>query len=192
MSKKSNIVSEDIEDIENTENLDETLNNIDEENADIEVSTEEYISKLESELKDQRKKTDEYFEHLKRNMAEFDNYKKRIAKEKDTMYNVIASDLVADILPSLDNFEKALDAETEDSSFKEGISMIYTQLCEVLKKIGVTEIEALNTTFDPNLHEAVMHIEDENFSEKQVVEVFRKGYIIGDKVIRHAMVKVAN
>lgn len=177
MSKKSNIVSEDIEDIENTENLDETLNNIDEENADIEVSTEEYISKLESELKDQRKKTDEYFEHLKRNMAEFDNYKKRIAKEKDTMYNVIASDLVADILPSLDNFEKALDAETEDSSFKEGISMIYTQLCEVLKKIGVTEIEALNTTFDPNLHEAVMHIEDENFSEKQVVEVDRKSVV---------------
>ena len=189
MSKKSNIVSEDIE---NMENIDETLENIDEENTETEVSTDEYISKLESELKEQRKKTDEYFEHLKRNMAEFDNYKKRIAKEKDTMYNVIASDLVADILPSLDNFEKALAADTEDASFKEGISMIYTQLCDALKKIGVSEIEAENSTFDPNLHEAVMHVEDENYGEKQVVEVFRKGYIIGDKVIRHAMVKVAN
>lgn len=173
------------------ENIDETLENeTNEENVDI--LPDEYISKLEGELVEQRKKTDEYFEHLKRNMAEFDNYKKRISKEKDTMYNVIASDLVADILPILDNFEKALNSETDESSFKEGISMIYTQLTDVLKKIGVVEIEALNSTFDPNLHEAVMHIEDESFAEKQVVEVFRKGYVIGDKVVRHAMVKVAN
>lgn len=183
MSKKETTLSE--------ENIDENLENLNEEISE-NVSTDDYISKLESELTEQRKKTDEYFEHLKRNMAEFDNYKKRITKEKDTMYNVIASDLVADILPILDNFEKALTSETEETSFKEGISMIYTQFIDVLKKIGVVEIEALNSTFDPNLHEAVMHIEDENYDEKQVVEVFRKGYIIGDKVVRHAMVKVAN
>lgn len=182
MSDNTNIVEE---------NFDENIENINEENIE-NVSPDEYISKLESELAEQRKKTDEYFEHLKRNMAEFDNYKKRISKEKEGMYNVIASDLVADILPVLDNFEKAIEAETEETSFKDGISMIYTQLTDALKKIGVVEIEALNSIFDPNLHEAVMHIEDENFDEKQVVEVFRKGYIIGDKVVRHAMVKVAN
>lgn len=182
MSENLNIVDE---------NIDENLENTNEENFE-DISTEEYISKLETELAEQRKKTDEYFEHLKRNMAEFDNYKKRISKEKEGMYNVIASDLVIDILPVLDNFEKAIQAETEETSFKDGISMIYTQLTEALKKIGVVEIEALNSVFDPNLHEAVMHIEDENYGEKQVVEVFRKGYIIGDKVVRHAMVKVAN
>ena len=92
----------------------------------------------------------------------------------------------------MDNFDTALQAEATDASFKEGMQMIYNQLVETLKKLGVEEIICLNKTFDPNLEEAVMHIEDENFGEKEVVEVFRKGYKIGDKVVRHAMVKVAN
>lgn len=191
MSRKTNLESEENENI-NIGEIDENLENLKDSVDEEFTSSDEQILKLESELKEQRKKADEYFEHLKRNMAEFDNYKKRIAKEKDSMYNVIASDLVADILPSLDNFEKALAQDVQDTAFKDGISMIYTQLCDALKKIGVSEIEAKDSTFDPNLHEAVMHIEDENYNEKQVVEVFRKGYIIGDKVIRHAMVKVAN
>jgi len=117
---------------------------------------------------------------------------KRVTKEKEKLYYTITSDVIADILPIMDNFEKAIDAKTTDDSYKSGMEMIYTQLNEVLKKMGLEEIEALKTTFDPNFHEAVMHIEDENYSEKEVVEVLRKGYKIGDKVIRHSMVKVAN
>ena len=92
----------------------------------------------------------------------------------------------------MDNFEKAITAKTSDESYKSGMEMIYTQLNDTLKKLGLEEIEALNITFDPNFHEAVMHIEDENYGEKEGIEVLRKGYKIGDKVIRHSMVKVAN
>ena len=150
------------------------------------------IEELKAQLKQEKEKSDEYYEHLKRNMAEFDNFKKRISKEKDMMYNTISADIVSELLPILDNFEKALNAETTDESYKDGMIMIYNQLIETLGKIGVEEIKALNNTFDPNYHEAVMHVEDEDFGEKEIVEVFRKGYKIGDKIIRHAMVKVAN
>ena len=150
------------------------------------------IEKLKAQLKEEIEKSDEYYEHLKRNMAEFDNFKKRISKEKDMMYNTISASVISELLPILDNFEKALNSESTDESYKNGMAMIYGQLIDALNKIGVEEIEALNTTFDPNFHEAVMHVEDENFGEKEVVEVFRKGYKIGDKIIRHAMVKVAN
>lgn len=150
------------------------------------------LEELKAQLKQEKEKSDEYYEHLKRNMAEFDNFKKRITKEKDMMYNTISANIISELLPILDNFDKALNAETTDESYKNGIVMIYNQLMETLNKLGVEEIEALNNTFDPNFHEAVMHIEDENYGEKEVTEVFRKGYKIGDKIIRHAMVKVAN
>ena len=154
------------------------------ENSDLET--------LKAQLKEEKEKSDEYYEHLKRNMAEFDNYKKRISKEKDMMYNTISADIISELLPILDNFDKALNAETLDESYKNGMAMIYNQFNETLQKLGVEEIDALNKVFDPNFHEAVMHIEDESFGEKEIVEVFRKGYKIGDKIIRHAMVKVAN
>ncbi|MBO5477544.1 MAG: nucleotide exchange factor GrpE [Clostridia bacterium] len=150
------------------------------------------IEELRAQLKTEREKSDEYYEHLKRNMAEFDNFKKRISKEKDMMYNTISANIVSELLPILDNFDKALNATTTDESYKNGMVMIYNQLIETLNKLGVEEIVALNTTFDPNFHEAVMHVEDENYGEKEVTEVFRKGYKIGDRIIRHAMVKVAN
>jgi len=150
------------------------------------------LEDLKTRLKQEKEKSDEYYEHLKRNMAEFDNFKKRITKEKDMMYNTISANIISELLPILDNFDKALNAETADESYKNGIVMIYNQLMETLNKLGVEEIEALNSTFDPNFHEAVMHVEDENYGEKEVTEVFRKGYKIGDKIIRHAMVKVAN
>ena len=117
---------------------------------------------------------------------------KRMSKEKENLYITITSDVLADILPIIDNFEKAVSAETKDESFKDGMVMIYNQLNDTLKKFGLEEIDALNKTFDPNYHEAVMHVEDDNFGEKEIVEVLRKGYKIGDKVIRHSMVKVAN
>ena len=146
------------------------------------LDKDEFIAKLNNDLVEQKKKADEYFDHLKRNMAEFDNFKKRISKEKDTMYSTILSDVLYDILPILDNFEKALETKTTDESFKDGIDMIYSQLKDVLDKMGLEEIEALHQDFNPNLHEAVMHVEDKNFAEKQVVEVLRKGYRVGDKV----------
>ena len=154
------------------------------ENSDLET--------LKAQLKEEKEKSDEYYEHLKRNMAEFDNYKKRISKEKDMMYNTISADIISELLPILDNFDKALNAETLDESYKNGMAMIYNQFNDTLQKLGVEEIDALNKVFDPNFHEAVMHVEDESFGEKEIIEVFRKGYKIGDKIIRHAMVKVAN
>ncbi len=182
--------------MEEKENLNETenieLDNNSDNTENLEMDKNDFIAKLNNDLLEQKKKTDEYFEHLKRNMAEFDNFKKRMSKEKDTMYSTIISGLVADFLLIVDNFEKAMQAETSDESFKSGIEMIYIQTKDALKKLGLEEIEALNAKFDPELHEAVMHIEDENYGEKEVVEEFRKGYKIGDKVIRHSMVKVAN
>src|SRR5574344_78636 len=184
MSRSQN--KKDIEDM--IEEDDDILQdeNINEEDKD------EYIAKLNDDLNEQRKKTDEYFEHLKRNMAEFDNFKKRINKEKDSMYYTITADIVSKILPIIDNFEKALGTNCKDEEYKNGIKMIYNDLSSMLEKLGIEEIKALGTTFDPNLHEAVMHEDDEKKGEKEVVEVFRKGYILNDKVIRHSMVKVAN
>lgn len=172
-------------------NIEETQEEYQEETTQV-VNDNSVVEELKAQLKQEREKSDEYYDHLKRNMAEFDNFKKRISKEKDMMYNTISADLVSNLLPILDNFEKALNAETADESYKQGMMMIYTQFQDTLKNIGVEEIEALNTTFDPNFHEAVMHVEDENYGEKEVTDVFRKGYKIGDKIIRHAMVKVAN
>lgn len=170
----------------------EKLENENLENNDQNIDKDGYIAKLNDDLIEQKKKADEYFEHLKRNMADFDNFKKRITKEKDGLYFSITSDIVSSILPILDDFEKALNSKCSDESYKEGINMIYTRLKDTVTKLGVEEIDAKGKTFDPEIHEAVMHIEDEKFGEKEVVDVLRKGYKIGDKLIRHAMVKVAN
>ena len=169
---------------EQTEEVKDTKVQGKNENSDLET--------LKAQLKEEKEKSDEYYEHLKRNMAEFDNFKKRISKEKDMMDNTISAEIISELLPILVNFDKALNAETADESYKNGMAMIYNKFHDTLQKLGVEEIDALNKVFDPNFHEAVMHIEDESFGEKEIVEVFRKGYKIGDKIIRHAMVKVAN
>ncbi|MEG1705258.1 MAG: nucleotide exchange factor GrpE [Clostridia bacterium] len=163
-----------------------------EENDIPELNKEEYIAKLNDDLEEQRKKTDEYFEHLKRNMAEFDNFKKRMTKEKETLYKSVTSDIIESLLPIIDNLEQAINSECSDTNFKDGMVMIYNQIKECLEKEGLESIPDIGTTFDPNLHEAVMHEEDEKYGEKEITEVFRKGYKLGDKVIRHTMVKVAN
>ena len=172
------------------ENVEETENT--QEENDKKTKENKKLEDLKLLLKQEKEKSDEYYEHLKRNMAEFDNFKKRISKEKDMMYTNITANIISEILPIIDNFDKALNSDTTDESYKNGVSMIYSQLIDTLQKLGAEEIDALNKTFDPNFHEAVMHVEDENFGEKEVIEVFRKGYKIGDKIIRHAMVKVAN
>ena len=124
--------------------------------------------------------------------AEYDNYRKRTTKEKDALYQDAKADTIKAFLAVYDNLERALKQETADEAFKKGVEMTMTQLKTVLEKLGITEIPALGQTFDPNLHNAVMHVEDENFGENTVCDVFQAGFQLGDKVIRFAMVKVAN
>ena len=124
--------------------------------------------------------------------AEYDNYRKRTAKEKESIWADAKASVVASFLPVYDNLERALKQDTADEAYKKGVEMTMTQLKEVLSKLGVTEIEAAGQPFDPKLHNAVMHVEDEAFGENTVAEVFQAGFQLGEKVIRFAMVKVAN
>lgn len=125
-------------------------------------------------------------------MAEFDNYKKRSAKERENIYTDVRVDTVAKFLPVYDNLERAMKTETADEAYKKGVEMTFSQLLDVFKKLGVEEIESVGKTFDPNLHNAVMHVEDAEKGESEIVEEFQKGFKVGDRVIRFSMVKVAN
>ena len=131
-------------------------------------------------------------DRLKRSMAEFDNYRKRTEKEKSSMYIIGAKDIVEKMLPIVDNFERGLAQAPEDDPFAEGMKMIYKQMMTAFDEMGVKPIEAVGKDFDPNLHNAVMHVEDESVGENIVVEEFQKGYTYKDFVVRHSMVKVAN
>ena len=125
--------------------------------------------------------------------AEYDNYRKRTAKEKDSLYQDAKADTIKEFLAVYDNLERAVSTEgDEDSPHKKGLEMIFHQYQEILKKLGVTEIEALGQSFDPEKHNAVMHIDDETYGENVVSQVFQAGFMLGDKVIRHAIVQVAN
>lgn len=124
--------------------------------------------------------------------AEYDNYRKRTAKEKEALWNDAKADTAIAFLPVYDNLERALKQPTADEAYKKGVEMTMNQLKSVLEKLGITEIDALGKPFDPALHNAVMHVEDENFGENTVAEVFQAGFMLGEKVIRFAMVKVAN
>ncbi len=125
-------------------------------------------------------------------LAEYDNYRKRSQKEKDNLYGDIRADVVTKFLPVYDNLVRALAQTTEDEAFRKGVEMIMTQFCGTLEKLGVTKIESLGKTFDPKLHNAVMHVDDGEKGENEIVEVFQDGFMLGEKVIRFAMVKVAN
>lgn len=131
-------------------------------------------------------------ERVLRLMAEFDNYKKRSARERENIYTDVRVDTVSRFLPVYDNLERAMKAETADEAYKKGVELIFNQLLEVFKGLGVVAIEAVGQPFDPNRHNAVMHVEDDSAGENTVVEEFQKGFILGDKVIRFSMVKVAN
>jgi molecular chaperone GrpE len=124
--------------------------------------------------------------------AEYDNFRRRSQKEKDNLYGDIKADTVQKFLPVYDNLERALKQGTEDEAYRKGVEMIMTQFCATLEKLGVKKIESLGKTFDPAFHNAVMHVDDEEQGENVIVEVFQDGFMIGDKVIRFAMVKVAN
>ena len=154
---------------------------------------EEKASEKKKDPKDE--KIDELNDKLKRSMAEFDNYRKRTDKEKSAMYEIGAKDVIEKILPVIDNFERGLKSIPEDQKggpVASGMEMIYKQLITVLSDLGVTPIEAGGQEFDPNLHNAVMHAEDEGLGENIVAEEFQKGYKYKDTVLRHSMVKVAN
>lgn len=148
------------------------------------------------EKKDKKdEKIEELTDRLKRQMAEFDNFRKRTEKEKSAMYEIGAKSVVEKILPVIDNFERGLASvpeEQKEDAFVTGMDKTYKQLLTTLEEIGVKPIEAVGQEFDPNFHNAVMHVEDEGLGENVVAEEFQKGYLYRDTVVRHSMVKVAN
>lgn len=140
-------------------------------------------------------KIEELTDRLTRQMAEFDNFRKRTDREKSQMYEIGAKDVIDKIIPVVDNFERGLAAVTEEEKenpFVIGMEQIYKQLMTTLEGIGVKPIEAVGNEFDPDFHNAVMHVEDEEVGENIIVEEFQKGYMYRDSVVRHSMVKVAN
>ena len=158
------------------------------------LESEEAIKETNSgdELDSTKKELEETTDRLKRVMAEFENYKKRSSKEREMLYNSLLADIVSSFLPVIDNLEKAAQVKTEDESYKQGVELVLKQFIEVLTKFGVEEIKTVGEPFDPEIHEAVSIVQDDTLGEKIVKEEFRKGYKIGTKVIRHAMVVVAN
>lgn len=156
-----------------------------EETADEESADKKRIEELEKQLSDEK---DKYL----RVVAEYDNFRKRSVNDRLNAVTDAQARVITEILSVIDNFERAMNAECTDENYKKGVEMIFSQYNTILTKLGVTEIEALNCPFDPNVHHAVNQVEDENFGENTVCQVFQKGYRLGDKVIRCAMVAVAN
>ncbi len=205
-SKVSDAAEEEVKENETAAKADETKEaetGDDTENVESAESTEKSEETKKEEKKGffskKKDKKDEQIEELtdrlKRTMAEFDNFRKRTEKEKSAMYEIGAKDIIEKILPVVDNFERGLTIIPEGekkSAFADGMDKVYKQLLKVLDDAGVKPIEALGQPFDPNFHNAVMHIEDENLGENVVAEEFQKGYVYRESVVRHSMVKVAN
>ena len=160
--------------------------------AEPETASEEAPNPLLEELETLKNNLAEQEDKFLRLAAEYDNYRRRSQKEKESAWADSKAETAQAFLPVYDNLERALKQETADEAYKKGVEMTMTQLKDVLTKLGIEEIPALGETFDPNLHNAVMHVEDENAGENTIVEVFQAGFKSGDKVIRFAMVKVAN
>ena len=182
----------------------ETLEEVKEEEQDLEdikKVLEEALSAEEANAADDTSKDSkdakiaDLEDRLKRQIAEFDNFRKRTEKEKSAMFDMGARHIIEAILPTIDNFERGLKTVPEDKeakAFYDGMEMIYKQMLKVLSDVGVTAIDCLNKEFDLNLHNAVMHVEDEAYGNNIIIEEFQKGYKYKDTVIRHSMVKVAN
>ena len=178
MSKKNKQTENPAEEEILQEQVEETV----EEQAEAETKTEEAPQEQPAPVDDR----------YLRLAAEYDNYRKRTAKEKETIWSSAKADTAAAFLPVYDNLERAIKQETADEAYKKGVEMTMNQLKEVFSKLGVEEIPALGEQFDPNLHNAVMQIDDENLGENVVAQVFQAGFRCGEKVIRFAMVQVAN
>ena len=157
-----------------------------------ETVTAEQTQPQSSEADELREQMAQQEDKYLRLAAEYDNYRRRTAKEKETIWTDAKADTAAALLPVYDNLERAVKQETADEAYKKGVEMTMAQLKDVFAKLGIEEIPALGQTFDPNVHNAVLHIDDEQFGENEVAEVFQAGFRCGDKVLRFAMVKVAN
>lgn len=203
MAENKNISPEEMEEeILENEEINDTAEEETVEEAEEAVAEEPETEKEKGSFfkkKEKKDKKDEKIEELtdrvRRQMAEFDNFRKRTEKEKTQMFETGAKSIVEKILPVVDNFERGLAAVTEEEKgtpFVEGMGKIYKQMMTVLEEAGVKPIEAVGQEFDPNLHNAVMHVEDEEFGENIIAEEFQKGYTYRDSVVRHSMVKVAN
>lgn len=160
-----------------------------ENNEEIKENAELEVNPLDEKVKDLEIKYAESCDKYLRVLAEYDNFRKRSLKERDSIYSEAYADAVTNLLPVIDNIERITTLECE-KSFLDGLNLIVSGIHQTLEKMGVKEIET--KSFDPNLHNAVMHIDDEAYGEGEIVEVFQKGYILGERVIRYAMVKVAN
>ena len=217
-AKKEEVLEEVLEDLEKESQADQTEDSVKEaettedtasetEEKDTEETAEETEGSSKEDSDDNKKgffkkkkdKKDEQIEdltdRLRRQMAEFDNFRKRTEKEKSTMYEMGAKDIIERMLPVVDNFERGLASIPEsekNTAFAEGMEKIYKQFQKVLEDAGVKAIEAAGQPFDPNFHNAVMHVEDESLGENIVAEELQKGYMYRDSVVRHSMVKVAN
>ena len=203
MTENKNISPEEMEEeILENEEINDTAEEETVEEAEEAVAEEPETEKAKGSFfkkTEKKEKKDEKIEELtdkvRRQMAEFDNFRKRTEKEKTQMFETGAKSIVEKILPVVDNFERGLAAVTEEEKgtpFVEGMEKIYKQMMTVLEEAGVKPIEAVGQEFDPNLHNAVMHVEDEEFGENIIAEEFQKGYTYRDSVVRHSMVKVAN
>lgn len=185
--KKDKKDTEDIKDVD----VDQSENS----NEKQENALMQEMEDVKNSLDVKSKQCDEYLEKLQRMAAEFDNYKKRTLREKEALYDEAVADAVSAFLPVIDNLERALKASEkgdDTQKLKDGIELVFKQVKDVMKNLGVEEIKSVGDKFNPEIHNAVMHIEDESYGESSVIEEFQKGYIIKEKVIRHSMVKVAN
>lgn len=191
--------AEEIEDTEEAKDLEETTESEESDETSEEASEDSEKKGFFKKKEKKKDKKDELIEELNdkvvRQMAEFENFRKRSEKEKSQMYDMGAKAMIEKILPVLDNFERGLQTvpqELEGNAFVDGMNMIYRQMVTMLEEAGVTAIEAVGNEFNPEYHNAVMHIDDEAFGENEVVEEFQKGYMYRETVVRHSMVKVAN
>lgn len=191
--------AEEIEDTEEAKDLEETTESEESDETSEEASEDSEKKGFFKKKEKKKDKKDELIEELNdkvvRQMAEFENFRKRSEKEKSQMYDMGAKAMIEKILPVLDNFERGLltvPQELEGNAFVDGMNMIYRQMVTMLEEAGVTAIEAVGNEFNPEYHNAVMHIDDEAFGENEVVEEFQKGYMYRETVVRHSMVKVAN
>ena len=173
-----------------SENINQTQEPV-EEILEEEVAAEE-VNPLQAEVEALKAQLAQQEDKYLRLAAEYENYRRRTTKEKEAIWSDAKGDAASAFLPVYDNLERALKQETADEAYKKGVEMTMNQLKTVLEKLGITEIPAMGQTFDPNLHNAVMHVDDENLGENVVAEVFQAGFQLGEKVIRFAMVKVAN
>jgi len=181
--------SEDFDLIINEEDMNEENNDSSEEKNVDEVVQE---IKEKADGKDYKAEYDELNDRFMRLYAEFENYKKRTQKDKERIFNIVTGDVAMSMLPVMDNLEKAAAAKTEDTGYQDGVKLVAKQFADALKTLGLEEIESVGKKFDPELHEAVSHVDDDTKGEGEIVEEYRKGYKIGSRVIRHSMVIVAN